>query len=118
MITKTTDTYYFAKALLYAKLSRDYFDYLITETNASFGAKNLLKQYIGRIEYINRDITQRINNPEFKIMYMKDMDDAGAIDSIANCYILLDAENRSALEKYAEELIKNQNNKLKTDNNE
>jgi hypothetical protein len=117
MITKTTDTYYFAKALLYAKLSRDYFDYLITETNASFGAKNLLKQYIGRIEYINRDITQRINNPEFKIMYMKDMDDAGAIDSIANCYILLDAENRSALEKYAEELIKKQSNKLEKENN-
>ena len=118
MITKTTDTYYFAKALLYAKLSRDYFDYLITETNASYFAKNLLKQYIGRIEYINKDITQRINNPDFKIMYMKDMDDTGAIDSMANCYILLDEENRSALEKYAEELIKKQSDKLKTDNNE
>lgn len=117
MITKTTDTYYFAKALLYAKLSRDYFDYLITETNASYYAKNLLKQYIGRIEYINKDITDRINNPEFKVMYMKDMDDAGAIDSMANCYILLDAENRNKLEAFAEELIKEQTNKLKTDNN-
>lgn len=113
MITKTTDTYYFAKALLYAKLSRDYFDYLITETNASYYAKNLLKQYIGRIEYINKDITNRVNNPEFKVMYMKDMDDAGAIDSMANCYILLDAENRIKLETFAEELIKNQTNKIK-----
>ena len=118
MITKTTDTYYFAKALLYAKLSRDYFDYLITETNASYYAKNLLKQYIGRIEYINKDITDRINNPEFKVMYMKDMEDAGAIDSMANCYILLDAESRNKLEAFAEELIKEQSNKLKTDNNE
>ena len=86
--------------------------------NRSYFAKNLLKQYIGRIEYINKDITQRINNPDFKIMYMKDMDDAGAIDSMANCYILLAQENRSALEKYAEELIKKQSDKLKTDNNE
>lgn len=117
MTTKTTDTYYFAKALLYAKLSRDYFDYLITETNATFNAKNLLKQYIGRIEFINRDLTSRIKNDDFKIMYMKDMEDAGAIDSMANCYILLNQENRSKLENFAEELIKTQNNITKIDNN-
>ena len=48
MATRTTDAFYFAKALLYAKLSRDYFDFIITETQATYGAKQTLKGYVGR----------------------------------------------------------------------
>lgn len=108
MAAKTTDAFYFAKALLYAKLSRDYFDYLITETQATYGAKQTLKGYMGRLEWINRDLLMKITHEDFKKMYEEDLANAGAIDSIANNYIILNEDNRTKLEEYSEQLIKEQ----------
>ena len=44
----SNETFYFAKALLYTKLARDYFEYLIVETKATMDAKRTLKNYVGR----------------------------------------------------------------------
>ena len=79
MAAKTTDAFYFAKALLYAKLSRDYFDFIITETKATFGAKQTLKGYVGRLDWINTDLTMKIQHEDFKKMYEEDLANAGAL---------------------------------------
>ena len=110
MATRTTDAFYFAKALLYAKLSRDYFDFIITETQATYGAKQTLKGYVGRLDWINTDLTLKIQHEDFKKMYEDDLENAGAIDSMANNFIILNAENRAKLEEYSEQLIKEQKN--------
>lgn len=110
MAAKTTDAFYFAKALLYAKLSRDYFDFIITETKATFGAKQTLKGYVGRLDWINTDLTMKIQHEDFKKMYEEDLANAGAIDSMANNFIILNTENRAKLEEYSEQLIKEQKN--------
>jgi len=110
MAAKTTDAFYFAKALLYAKLSRDYFDFIITESEAKYGAKQTLKGYVGRLDWINTDLTMKIQHEDFKKMYEDDLANAGAIDSMANNYVILNEENRAKLEEYSEQLIKQQNN--------
>lgn len=110
MSVRTTDAFYFAKALLYAKLSRDYFDFIITETDAKYGAKQTLKGYTGRLDFINRDLLMKITHEDFKKMYENDLANAGAIDSMANNYIILNEENRAKLEEYSEQLIKEQKN--------
>jgi len=111
MAVKTTDAFYFAKALLYAKLSRDYFDFIITESEAKYGAKQTLKGYVGRLDWINTDLTMKIQHEDFKKMYENDLANAGAIDSMANNYVILNEENRAKLEEYSEQLIKEQNKK-------
>ena len=111
MAAKTTDAFYFAKALLYAKLSRDYFDFIITESEAKYGAKQTLKGYVGRLDWINTDLTMKIQHEDFKKMYEDDLANAGAIDSMANNYVILNEENRTKLEEYSEQLIKEQNKK-------
>ena len=110
MAVRTTDAFYFAKALLYAKLSRDYFDFIITESEAKYGAKQTLKGYVGRLDWINTDLTMKIQHEDFKKMYEDDLANAGAIDSMANNYVILNEENRAKLEEYSEQLIKQQNN--------
>lgn len=110
MAVRTTDAFYFAKALLYAKLSRDYFDFIITESEAKYGAKQTLKGYVGRLDWINTDLTMKIQHEDFKKMYEEDLANAGAIDSMANNFIILNAENRVKLEEYSEQLIKEQKN--------
>ena len=110
MAAKTTDLFYFAKALLYAKLSRDYFDFIITETGATYGAKQTLKGYTGRLDWINRDLLMKITHEDFRKMYEIDLANAGAIDSMANNYVILNEENRAKLEEYSEQLIKEQKN--------
>jgi hypothetical protein len=111
MSVRTTDAFYFAKALLYAKLSRDYFDFIITESEAKYGAKQTLKGYVGRLDWINTDLTMKIQHEDFKKMYEEDLANAGAIDSMANNYVILNEENRVKLEEYSEQLIKEQKNK-------
>jgi hypothetical protein len=111
MSVRTTDAFYFAKALLYAKLSRDYFDFIITESEAKYGAKQTLKGYVGRLDWINTDLTMKIQHEDFKKMYEEDLANAGAIDSMANNYVILNEENRVKLEEYSEQLIKEQNKK-------
>ena len=111
MSVRTTDAFYFAKALLYAKLSRDYFDFIITESEAKYGAKQTLKGYVGRLDWINTDLTMKIQHEDFKKMYEEDLANAGAIDSMANNYVILNEENRLKLEEYSEQLIKEQKNK-------
>jgi hypothetical protein len=110
MSVRTTDAFYFAKALLYAKLSRDYFDFIITESEAKYGAKQTLKGYVGRLDWINTDLTMKIQHEDFKKMYEEDLANAGAIDSMANNYVILNEENRAKLEEYSEQLIKEQKN--------
>ena len=110
MSVRTTDAFYFAKALLYAKLSRDYFDFIITESEAKYGAKQTLKGYVGRLDWINTDLTMKIQHEDFKKMYEEDLANAGAIDSMANNYVILNEENRAKLEEYSEQLIKKQKN--------
>jgi hypothetical protein len=44
-------------------------------------------------------------------MYEIDLANAGAIDSMANNYVILNEENRAKLEEYSEQLIKEQNKK-------
>lgn len=110
MSVRTTDAFYFAKALLYAKLSRDYFDFIITESEAKYGAKQTLKGYVGRLDWINTDLTMKIQHEDFKKMYEEDLANAGAIDSMANNYVILNEENRVKLEEYSEQLIKEQKN--------
>lgn len=107
----SNETFYFAKALLYTKLARDYFEYLIVETKATMDAKRTLKNYVGRYDFVYKDIMFKIGNEYFKKALTNDIDNAPAIDSIANMYIIMNDEDRIKLEEFAENIIKNYKNK-------
>ena len=47
-------------------------------------------------------------SPGIRDAYVEDMDNAPAVDSMANIYLKLTKENRDVLEQYAEDLIKSQ----------
>lgn len=103
---QTNDAFYFAKALFYTKLARDYFEYLIVETKATGYAKQTLKQYVSRFDYVYKDVIVRIGSEGFKQALKDDIENAPAIDSIANMYVVMKDEDRSKLEEFAENILK------------
>lgn len=96
-----------ARALIYTKLASEYFDFFIVESGIKFDDKHFIKSNSNKLKAVLRDMGMVVS-PGVRDAYVKDMDNAPAVDSIANIYLTLSEENRVVLEDYAEELLKSQ----------
>lgn len=96
-----------ARALIYTKLASEYFDFFIVESGVKFDDKHFIKSNSNKLKAVLRDMGMAIS-PGIRDAYVEDMDNAPAVDSMANIYLGLNKENRDILEQYAEELIKGQ----------
>ena len=96
-----------ARALIYTKLASEYFDFFIVESGIKFDDKHFIKSNSNKLKAVLRDMGSVIS-PGIRDAYVEDMDNAPAVDSMANIYLKLTKENRDVLEQYAEDLIKSQ----------
>jgi hypothetical protein len=100
-----SNTLYLSKSLLYLKLSQEYVDFFLQENTGNPKAHRLFAHYRGRMDWILKDMDFRVGD-EVKEAYRRDIQNASAIDSLANNYITLSEEGRNLLEAYSEELRK------------
>lgn len=98
-------TLYLSKSLLYLKLSQEYVEFFIQETDNNPKATRLFSHYKDRMNWILKDMDFRVTE-DVKDAFRRDINNAAAIDSLANNYITLNEEGRDLLEKYSEELRK------------
>jgi hypothetical protein len=100
-----SNTLYLSKSLLYLKLAQEYVDFFLQENDSNPKAHRLFSHYRGRMDWILKDMDFRVTD-EVKEAYRRDIQNASAIDSLANNYITLSEEGRNLLEAYSEELRK------------
>lgn len=100
-----SNTLFLSKSLLYLKLSQEYVDFFLQENTGNPKAHRLFKHYRDRMDWILKDMDFRVTE-DVKDAYRRDIENAAAIDSLANNYIVLNEEGRNLLENYSEELRK------------